>query len=218
VRRDLIIALVVSVLLHAGLALGFNVKPAAPAPPTPPPLLEIVTLPPLEPEEPLPADAGEASSDEPAPAPTMQADLPSVRLDSPFVQPVQPAPPDLGRPTGLVTVPTVIGTGAGNGLGNIFSLSDLDQPPTVLLEARLKNYPYEMRRAGISGEVELEFMIDAEGNARDVRVLRSTHREFEAAAIATVLASKFTPGKKGGRAVATSRVTRTITFNLTGAD
>jgi protein TonB len=216
-RRDLLLALAVSALLHTWLAFGFRAAPTPHPPPPAPVLLEINAPPPLEPDEPLPADTGATADPAPAAAPPMQPDLPSVRLDSPFVQPIRPAPPsDLGRPSSLVTIPAVIGTGTGAGLGNIFTLSDLDQPPSTRLDVP-PSYPYEMRRAGLSGEVELEFVIDVEGSARDVRVLHSTHREFEAPAIAAVLASKFTPGRKGGRAVNTSRVTRVIVFNLATA-
>jgi protein TonB len=216
-RRDLIIGLLASVLIHGGLAFGFNRKAAPPPPPPPPPTIEVIAAPPLEPDEPPPpVESSEQVADEPAPAAPMQADLPSVALDTPFVQNIQPPPPpDLGRPAGMITIPTsrpVAGQAAAAGLKQIFELADLDQHPSPRLNAR-PEYPAEMRRNRVSGEVQVGFVIDPDGNARDPRVLRSTHREFEASALDAVLRSKFNAGKKGGRFVST-RVTRTIKFDV----
>lgn len=208
-RRDLVIALVISALLHAGLAFGFASKPPAKLAPPPPPAIEIIALPPSEPEEPPPAREAELPSNEPATVPPMQPDLPSVRLDSPFLQPVQPAPPPgLGRPSGLIAIPSATGNGVGGGFGGIFSLADLDQKPAPLFDAPFVA-TYQMRLEGLTGEIELSFVIDELGRPRDVSVLRTEHREFEAPAVATVLRSTYSPGKKGGRAVST-RVTRVL--------
>ena len=74
-------------------------------------------------------------------------------------------------------------------------------------------YPYEMSRAGISGEVVVEFIISAAGDVVDTRVIRSSHREFEVPAMQAVAKWKFKPGRKGGKNVNT-RASQLIEFNL----
>ena len=105
-RRDLFIGLLVSLLLHAGLALGFNAKAPPPAKPEAEIPVVTLTLAPLEPDEPVPADTGPAASDQPSLAPPAQPDLPALHLDSPFVQTLQPtAPSGLTRPATQITIP-----------------------------------------------------------------------------------------------------------------
>ena len=214
-RRDLLIALFVSVLVHGWLALGFNTKPPPLIPDAPPPPTIEISLPPPEAEDVPLADSSDQPPADPAPAPPMQADLPSVNLDTPFVQPIQPfPPPTLGRPVGLITIPSSGGTGSGLGsvLGAIFDLASLDQRPSTRYDA-VPHYPDAMKSAGISGEVEVGFIIDTEGAPHDAYVIRSSQREFESAALNAVSLSKFVPGKKGGRVVNT-RVRRIIVFSL----
>ena len=74
-------------------------------------------------------------------------------------------------------------------------------------------YPYEMSRAGISGNVVVEFIINANGDVIETQVKSSSHREFEVPAMQAVQKWKFKPGRKGGRAVST-RVSQLIEFNL----
>lgn len=74
-------------------------------------------------------------------------------------------------------------------------------------------FPVKLRLAGLSGEVMVEYIVDRQGNVTDAQVVRSTHAEFEAPAIAAVMQWKFTPGSRDGRTVKT-RVQQVITFNL----
>ena len=74
-------------------------------------------------------------------------------------------------------------------------------------------YPYEMSRAGINGDVVIEFIINENGDVIDTRVVRSSHREFEVPAIQAVQKWKFKAGRKGGKAVKV-RVSQLIEFNL----
>ena len=77
-------------------------------------------------------------------------------------------------------------------------------------------YPYEMRRAGITGEVNIGFIVDSNGDVRDAYTISSTRREFETAAVQAVSKWKFRPGRKSGRAVFT-HMQVPIQFQL-GAD
>ncbi|HTO02197.1 MAG TPA: TonB family protein [Opitutus sp.] len=74
-------------------------------------------------------------------------------------------------------------------------------------------YPKELREAGVSGEVLVEFVVDKTGAVQGAVPVSSTHPGFEAAAVAAVEKWKFDSGLKGGRAVNT-RLQQTITFSL----
>jgi TonB family protein len=74
-------------------------------------------------------------------------------------------------------------------------------------------YPYEMRRAGVSGEVLVDFIIDTDGNVKGAFAAQSSQREFEAAAIEAVNKWKFHPAIKNGHPVFTHMQTP-ITFSL----
>lgn len=209
-RRDLIIGILVSLLIHAGIAFGSKLFPAhkevVVAVKEEPKVVE-VEIPPLEPD---PPEVVENNTDEPPPdlsdiAPPMQTDTPSANIDTPFVQQMQPPPPpNLNRPQGIMTLPVTSNTsaGIGSGMKDLFNLSDLDQKPVPTFQPA-PTFPFEMKRAGISGDVLVGFIVDTEGNVRDPYVIKSSQREFESAAIQGVLRWKFRPGRKGGRAVNT---------------
>jgi RNA polymerase sigma factor (sigma-70 family) len=86
--------------------------------------------------------------------------------------------------------------------GQVYDLSALDQVPVARFQAR-PQYPFEMRRAGISGEVVVDFLVDANGDVQNARAIRSSRPEFEPAAVQAVSKWKFNPGKKGGADVVT---------------
>ena len=78
-------------------------------------------------------------------------------------------------------------------------------------------YPKELREAGVTGEVLVEFVVDKTGTVQGAIPVSSTNPGFEAAAVAAVEKWKFDSGLKGGRAVNT-RLRQTITFSLAPAD
>lgn len=219
-KVDLFVAVFLALALHGGLALSGHFMRKSPAPtpePEKPGVVELVTLPPVEPE---PVDVveapGESAGDISEIAPPSLADTPSATIDSSFVQQIQPPqPPGLTKPTGAITIPVgrpSTGGGAGSGLGTVFDLASLDQAPVPRFRAP-PDYPSEMRRAGISGQVIVEFIVDAQGNVRDAFAHSSTHRDFEPAAIAAVMKWKFRPGKKGGVAQ-NARMRVPVSFTL----
>jgi TonB family protein len=81
-------------------------------------------------------------------------------------------------------------------------ISKLDRTPTPRYQQR-PQYPQAMRQAGISGEVVVDFVVDANGEVKNAQAVRSSRVEFEAAAVEAVSAWKFNPGQKGGNAVNT---------------
>jgi protein TonB len=219
-NRDLIIGLIVSVTLHAGVFLSELVFPKEAEVVVQVVeeefTIELMEMPPLEPE---PEDIIEATDDAPPEeiefAPPMQADVPSVNLETPFLQKLQPPPPPgLERPTGIISIPkTSTNRAIGQGMSDLFDLSNLDQQPSPRFQAK-PVYPFEMRRAGITGQVVVAFIVDSKGNVREAYSLKSSHREFEQAAVQAVSKWRFRPGQKGGRAVNT-RMNVPIVFNIT---
>jgi protein TonB len=216
-RRDLIIGLLVSILVHGGLGISgslFNaakVKKKVAKDDTP---TITISLPPIEPDDPEPTVEGEASDAVATIAPPSLADVPGVVQVDSFVQQVQPPPPpNMGKPTGAITIPTGRpAAGVGKGLGEIFDISKLDQAPQARFQPK-PAYPFEMRRQGITGEVVVEFVVDSNGDVRDPYAKRSSQREFETAAVQAVQKWKFKPGKKGGKNVNT-RMLVPIEFSI----
>lgn len=210
-RRDLIIGLIVSLLIHAGLGLSgviFKYHPKKQVKKEEAPTVELMEMPKIEPDEPPPTDTNEPAPDVSQIAPPSLTDVPGVvQLDS-FVQQVQPPPPpDLGKPTGVISIPAGRPStgGLGKGIGDIFDLKNLDQQPVAKFQPQ-PVYPFEMRRAGITGDVTVSFIVDSNGDVQQATPVKSSQREFEAAAVQAVSKWKFRPGKKGGKNVATRMV------------
>lgn len=99
--------------------------------------------------------------------------------------------------------------------GQIFEISRLDRAPVARFQAR-PTYPAELRQAGTTGEVVVEFTVDTNGDVVNPRAARSSQPGFEAAAIDAVSKWKFSPGRKGGNEVNT-RLQVPIVFSLAGA-
>jgi TonB family protein len=77
----------------------------------------------------------------------------------------------------------------------------VDEPP-VLLAGPPLGYPDVLRRAGTTGTVMAQLVIDTLGRAEPGSlVLQSSHPGFEAAARAYVVSALFRPGRTHGRAV-----------------
>ena len=203
-RRDLIIGVLISLILHGGIVWLGELKPAAPKakPKEVIPTVQLMEMPKVEPDEPEKVEADEAPPKPVDFAPPMQTDVPQIVTDTSFVQKLQPPPPEgLTINKGAITIPQGQVGGLGKGV-EVFDISKLDQAPVAKVQAR-PQYPFEMRRAGIAGEVLVDFIVDSNGDVRNAYSARSSQREFEAAAVQAVSKWKFRPGKKGGRAVNT---------------
>lgn len=215
-RRDLIIGILVALTFHGGVAwLGQVLKPGPHkvVKQDDTPQVQLMEMPKLEPDE--PEDQVENEDQQQAPAdlaPPSQTDVPQlVQLDS-FVQTLEPPPPEGLKPAAsMITIPQGRPSGLGKGVP-IFDPSMLDQQPQPKFRAQ-PQYPFEMRRAGITGSVVVEFIIDVNGDVRNPYAVKSSQREFEQAAIQAVSKWKFRPGRRGGHAV-NSRAQQLIEFNL----
>lgn len=94
----------------------------------------------------------------------------------------------------------------------VFELDRLSQPPLPVSQAA-PVYPYELKKRGITGRVELTFTVDAEGRVRDVVVIRATHPAFGEAGAAAIRQWKFRPGSIDGRPVP-ARMRQPLSFAL----
>ncbi|MDI1320703.1 MAG: energy transducer TonB [bacterium] len=213
-NKDLIIGLVVSLAIHV-LALnpfaGKGKPPVRIAPPKE--VLIQMEMPPLEEDKEDKVEELQEEQVQNQLAPPSLVDIPSVTVTQ-FTQPLQPPPPPGMTPSqGAITIPvTPPGASFGKGIKDLFDINNLDQRPVARVQPG-PQYPYEMSRAGISGEVAVEFIINTNGDVVDTRVVRSTHREFEIPAMQAVQKWKFKPGRKGGRPV-NVRAAQLIEFNL----
>jgi protein TonB len=214
-RKDLIIGIFASVILHVTFLFGFNTKPVKKA--------KVVEekqeliqmeMPPIEPEkeetvEELPEEQVVNQL-----APPSLVDLPTVVPVNAFTQPLQPPPPPgLTAAKGAISIPvTKPGTQIGKGMKDLFDVANLDQQPQPRVQPA-PAYPFEMRRAGISGEVTIGFIVTSSGDVVEAYVIKSSQREFEVPALQAVQKWKFRPGKKGGRAVNT-KMQVPLVFNL----
>jgi protein TonB len=214
-RRDLIIGIILSFCIHGGTAwLGeiFGHPPKKPVPKDDTPTIQLMEMPKLDDPEPEKVEADDQPVTPLDFAPPMQTDVPQIVTDTSFVQQIQPPPPEGLKPaTGVINIPTGRPGGLGKGI-EVFDISKLDQIPQAKFRAK-PVYPFDMRRAGISGEVVVEFICDTNGDVLNAFAVRSTQREFEAAAVQAVSKWKFRPGKKGGRTVNT-RMQQPISFTL----
>jgi len=216
-QRSIIFAMIGSLLLHAAFAsMGLFMGPeeAAAKPKEETPTIELAPMPPIEPDKP---ENTETTDDTPPPEtaeipPPSIADTPSVSMDSPFEQQIQPPPANVNRPSGTINIPTGAARSAVDKSKNVFDLASLDQKPVTTFQAKA-NHPFELLRARISGSATVRFIVDASGSVRDAEVINASHREFGPEAVKAVLKYKFRPGKKNGSAVNT-RMEVTINFKL----
>jgi protein TonB len=198
-RRDLIIGFVFTIAVEFLVAWGGNLThfKAVAVVKEKDPTIEIV-MPKIEPDEP------EVVEDQPPVpqdiAPPMQNDVPQVVTPDSFVQQIEPPPPDLSALSkNIVKIPE---TRTGLAGIEVFDISKLDQAPVAKFQAR-PVFPFEMRRQGISGEVQVDFIVDTNGDVRNAFAVHASFRDFEAPAVQAVSKWKFRPGRKNGHAVFT---------------
>jgi TonB family protein len=126
-------------------------------------------------------------------------ELPAVpRVDFRFY-PTHATPGDLVRAE-LVPEPT--GNIASHPpADSVFSVADVDDLPQV--RSLSPDYPPGLQRAGISGDVMVEYIVGPTGRAdsASVRVIASTDPAFTMSVIKSVLSASFKPAHRSGKAV-----------------
>jgi len=158
--------------------------------------LEVIDMPKIEPDEP------EVVDDSTQPQTTPQE-----------LQP--PLPENVKVNKDAITIPQNAGTWA-KGIGKVFDISMLDQTPRPTLQVH-PIYPFEMRRAGISGEVVVNFIVDSHGTVQNAYAVSSTQKDFESSAVTAIEKWRFTPGRRKGEAVNT-RMQQPVFFKIENAD
>ncbi len=95
----------------------------------------------------------------------------------------------------------------------VFELEDLDEPPRPLLRLQ-PVYPPRARMRRQQGYVIVEFVVDAQGATRDIKVVSSVPSDvFDQASVNAVQRWKFKAGQRGNKAVAV-RVRQKVQFSL----
>jgi protein TonB len=114
---------------------------------------------------------------------------------------------------GAITIPSATSANfGGQGGVRLFDLRELDRVPRRVRTV-MPVYPHELRRAGIKGDVVLLVIIDVSGHVEVERVISSTHREFEIAAIKAAEQCQFESPLRAGQRV-NARYMWNIPFDL----
>jgi len=169
-----------------------------------------------------PLPALKAALPRPAPKvftpPLVTIEHPALTMDASLI-----APPDAwAAPTGAIGNPlgsigggggfgsgggigngrgTGIGNGSGNGVGGngngVYSVGNGTTPPTVLIKVD-PEYSEEARKAKYSGSVMLSIVVNTDGRAEQITVIKSLGMGLDEKAIEAVQKWRFTPGKNKG--------------------
>jgi periplasmic protein TonB len=141
--------------------------------------------------------------------------VPSIPLDAPEFQPPRLSLSPLGRPESSQTsLHRNFGESrvSGDSSRPLFSTIEVDELPEPV-EGFQPRYPDELRRAGVSGLVQVQYVVGSDGRVdeQSIRVLASSHPAFLLAALQALRGSRFKPARRGGRPVAVL-VQQTIRF------
>ena len=219
-RKLIIIAALGSIAVHALVLLGIGPPRkktvAATAEAVPFIRLAIPDLKEIEEPEVVPTDEVIQPTDLATLVP-MQADLPQLARPNDFVQAINFTSllekPDFSN-VNIAVIPENFrgGRNLAERIGKVFRLADLDRIPEPVLQ-NVPIYPFNLRRDGVEGNVQVEFIVDTDGRVRDAYAVRSTHSGFEESAVIAVSKWKFRPGMKDGRKVNT-RMAVPVVFTL----
>lgn len=137
----------------------------------------------------------------PAPFEVLGFDPGPVDLELPLLSYQLPGQRQLD-PGLLLRSPGAAG-GSTDTIPPVFDTTELDELPEQLAQPNPR-YPDGLRRAGVSGLVQLQFVVGIDGKVdeRSVRVLTSSHPAFTLAAFQALRESRFRPARLGGRPAA----------------
>jgi protein TonB len=157
----------------------------------------------------LPVKSRAANQSHPAPRGPMIPAPPSV--PSPEPEPLRveiprpEAPADAASGIDLPALTRSSGPSAAgfHPLDSVIGMAEVERLPELVNEVRLR-YPEALLGSGLSGAVELEYVILSSGriDAGSMRVRASLHPAFSAAAKEALLRARFIPALRAGRPVA----------------
>ena len=105
--------------------------------------------------------------------------------------------------------------GVGNGLANVFNLSDLDRAPTPTYRPS-PAIPRHLLTAATGVSVTVEFVVSTKGEVLNPRIVSSGDQSFNDVALTAVKRWKFKPGFRQGRTVNVS-MSQEIDFKVSGS-
>jgi protein TonB len=80
-----------------------------------------------------------------------------------------------------------------------YDISKVSKPPRAIPRFQARpQYPLELRRASMSGEGVVDFIVDTDGMVQDAIVVRATDVRFGEAALAAVVQWRFEPAEING--------------------
>jgi TonB family protein len=148
----------------------------------------------------------------PAPAPSWHALVEVPALGAVQLLPALPTVSDiLSEVAPSSSARAAAATAAGTDRAP-WAADSVDDPVEVLDQAPVP-YPPAMAQAAIPGSVDVEFVVDTSGRAEpnSIRTLASTRPEFEAAARAAIISSRYRPARAHGNLVR-QLVRQTLSF------
>lgn len=202
--RHLTLAAVFAAAVHGGLLFGVPSRPA-PARPVEAKPPDFVVLKPLLPDEPeiivAPPEDSQPQGNPEAFRPVID-DVPVIAAPHEFTTHVVVTPPvDFTR---MKEIPSgVVGIRDGRdpiARPVIFQPGSLDRSPRTIAQPP-PIYPFDKKKEGISGEVQVEFTVDEAGRVVEPRVVHSTDRAFDEPTLQAVRRWRFEPGRRHGEIV-----------------
>ena len=103
------------------------------------------------------------------------------------------------RITAATAEVTATPPGPSFGEGAVLPCGAVTMPQVV--KERKPSYTQSTLKAGISGSVEMEVVVDVEGSVSDARVIKPLHPELDEQALSAVKDWKFSPGVMNGKPV-----------------
>lgn len=110
---------------------------------------------------------------------------------------------NIGNPEALFTQ---------EGFEDLYEIDELHRIPRALFQIE-PIFPYALKQLKREGWVILEWIITDQGRVHSIKVIQSSHREFQQPAIDSIMKSKWKPGEVSNKPVNT-RVRQKIAFNL----
>jgi TonB family protein len=95
---------------------------------------------------------------------------------------------------------------------DIYTVADLDKKPEPIRQPK-PAYPWILRSDGVSGEAEVEFVIDRNGRPLFPRIVSATQTDFGWAAATAVQRWRYQPPLKNGAKVDV-RITEKVVFDI----
>ncbi len=143
-----------------------------------------------------------------APAPLLPAAprLPTVPPTAPRLEPPElrfdgPLTAAAGDPAPLPSLST--STGTTDSSPSLFRSTEVDELPQLLTDLH-PEYPRVLQRAGVSGAVEVEYVVGQKGSidGRSLQVLTTDHDQFTVSVVKALRGARFKPARRAGRPVA----------------